>query len=84
MNRKQLHRAKTRSRSGDHAHWYPDWVYNVREDITVRNMDLYDRQQEQTRARCQEINPDYYSLPWLDRWEIWKQARISLGLREEA
>ena len=78
MNRKQLARAKARTRS--HNHWYPDWVYNVREDITRRNMDLYDRQQEQTRARCMEINPEYNSLPWLERWEVWTQARKDLGL----
>lgn len=80
MNRKQLHRARTRARSASHAHWYPDWVYNVREDITVRNMDLYDRQQEDIRTRCLEINPEYYSLPWLDRMDIFTQARKDLGL----
>lgn len=81
MTRKQLHRAKARARS-NHAHWYPDYVYNVREDITRRNMDEYDRQQEAVRSRCLEIAPDYYALPWLDRWEVWKKARVSLGLRE--
>jgi hypothetical protein len=82
MNRRQLHSAKARARSSGHAHWYPDYVYNVREDITMRNMDEYDRQQEAVRTRCLEINPDYYSLPWPERWEVWKQARVSLGLRE--
>ena len=80
MDRKQLHRAKTRTRSASHAHWYPDWVYNVREDVTRRNMDLYDQQQAAIRSRCQEINPEYYSLPWLDRMEVFTQARKDLGL----
>lgn len=79
MNRKQLHRAKTRARSGNHAHWYPDWVYNIREDITMRNMDLYDRQQENIRIRCLEINPEYYSLSWPDRMNVFTQARADLG-----
>lgn len=79
MNRKQLHSAKKRARSGNHAHWYPDWVYNVREDITMRNMDLYDRQQEAIRVRCLEINPDYYTLPWPDRMNVFTQAREELG-----
>lgn len=80
MDRKQLHRAKTRTRSASHAHWYPDWVYNVREDVTMRNMDLYDLQQEAIRSRCIEINPGYHSLPWLDRMDVFTQARKDLGL----
>lgn len=69
---------RTRSRSA--AHWYPDWVYHIREDITRANMELYDRQQEATRARCLGINPEYSSLPWLDRMDVYTQARKDLGL----
>ena len=74
-------RTRTRSRSArPRDHWYPDWVYHVREDITRANMDLYDRQQDAVRARCLEINPSYASLPWLDRQEVYTQARKDLGL----
>lgn len=70
-------KARSHSRS---AHWYPDWVYNVREDITRANMDLYDRQQAQIEARCLEINPNYHTLPWLDRMDVCTQARKDLGM----
>lgn len=80
MTRKQMISAKRRAARSGHNHWYPDWVYNVREDITQQNMDLYDRQQEATHARCLEINPDYTSLPWIDRMKVYSQARKSLGL----
>ena len=80
-SRKNLARAKARARSnGTYAHRYPDWVYHIREDITRANMDRYDREQEVIRSRCLEINPDYYSLPWLDRMGTWTQARKDLGL----
>lgn len=72
--------ARSRSRSGNHAHWYPAWVYHVREDITLRNMDLYDRQQERISARCLEINPDYHSLPFPERMDVYRQARQEIGL----
>ena len=81
MSRNNLARAKARARSNStYAHRYPDWVYHVREDITRRNMDLYDRQQEQIRERCLKINPEYHSLPWLDRMEVFTRARQELGL----
>lgn len=74
-------RTRTRTRSArPRDHWYPDWVYHVREDITRANMDLYDRQQDAVRARCIEINPSYASLPWLDQMEVYTQARKDLGL----
>ena len=72
--------ARTRTRSRSHDHWYPAWVYSAREDITRANMDRYDREMEATRSRCLEINPAYHSLPWLDRQEVWTQARKDLGL----
>ena len=72
--------ARTSSRSRFHDHWYPSWVYSVREDITRANMELYDRQQAATRSRCEEISPGWTSLPWLDRQAVWTQARKDLGL----
>jgi hypothetical protein len=72
--------ARTRTRSRSRDHWYPSWVYSAREDITRANMDRYDREMDATRARCLEINPEYRSLPWLDRQEVWTQARKDLGL----
>ena len=72
--------ARTRTRSCSHDHWYPSWVFSVREDVTRANMDLYDRQQAATRARCDEIRPGWRELPWLDRQSIWTQARKDLGL----
>lgn len=81
MPRNNLARTKARARSnGTYAHRYPDWVYHVREDITRANMDRYDREQEAIRSRCLEINPDYYSLPWLDRMDVFTRARQELGL----
>lgn len=69
-----------RSRARPRAHWYPAYVYHVREDITRANMDLYDRQQEQIRSRCDAIRPGWRDLVWPERWEVWKQARHDLGL----
>lgn len=77
--KKVMHMA-TRSRSRSRAHWYPDWVFSIREDITRRNMDLYDRQQEQITARCHEIAPGYRDLHPADQYKIWKQARHDLHI----
>lgn len=72
--------ARTRTRSRSYDHWYPSWVYVAREDLTRANMDMYDRQQEATRTRCFEIDPNWRDLSWLDRQAIWTQARKDLGL----
>lgn len=72
--------ARTRTRSRSRDHWYPYWVYSAREDITRANMDRYDRETDATRARCLEINPEYYQLDYLDRQDVWTQARKDLGL----
>jgi len=73
-------RIRSRSRRTVAERRYPDWVFNIREDITRRNMEIYDKQIEQIQARCLEINPDYYSLIWIDKYEVWQQARRDLGL----
>jgi len=69
----------SRSRSAA-PHYYPAWVYSVREDYTRRNMAIYDRQVEQISARCREINPDYSALHPAEQYKIWKQAREDLGI----
>lgn len=72
-------RTHTRSRSAAERR-YPAWVFVAREDLTRANMELYDRQQDATRARCDEIRPGWTSLPFLDRMDVWTQARKDLGL----
>lgn len=58
---------------------YPSWVFNVREDITRRNMREYDRQQAAIEKRCTELHPEYRSMSLRDRYNVWKEAAASLG-----
>ena len=64
-----------------HIKTYPTWVYVAREDLTRANMAEYDRQQAALDKRCLEINPDYYKLPMLDRFNIRRQADDDLHQR---
>lgn len=54
--------------------WYPDWVFNINEDITRRNMAEYDRKRDKVPAKCREINPDYDNLPSREKYKIYKAA----------
>lgn len=62
------------SRSRSDVRRYPAWVFHVREDITRRNMELYDKQQAAIDTRCLELRPDYYSMPFTERFTVRKQA----------
>lgn len=55
-------------------HWYPDWVFNINEDITRKNMARYDRMRQRAHELCREMNPAYDSLPARERYEIFKTA----------
>ena len=68
-----------RSRSASARH-YPSWVFVPREDMTRRNMELYDHQQAQIDARCLVLAPNYYSLDARSRFVIRKQAENDLGI----
>lgn len=80
MNSKNSARSRSRSRSRSRLHWYPAWVYDVREDITRANMDRYDALFEAASARCYELRPDYSDLHPREQFEVWKQAREDVGL----
>lgn len=63
-------------------HWYPDWVYNINEDITRRNMAEYDRKMGQVFDKCRELNPDYDHLPMQERFKVYCKAHDIIFKRE--
>ncbi len=52
-------------------HWYPEWVYNINEDITRRNMAEYDRRMDNIFDTCRELYPDYDRLPMQEQFKIY-------------
>ena len=60
---------------------YPKEVFSTREDITRANMKAYDKKREIVYKKCQELNPDYWHLPFRERILVYKQAQEELGIK---
>lgn len=58
---------------------YPPWVYHINEDVTRRNMAAYDREQAEREKRLLSFCPNYYSLSFRERHEIYQQFRKMEG-----
>lgn len=57
---------------------YPPEVYCIREDVTRENMRKYDEYQKRLRAKCLEIDPNYYSLGLRERLDVKAKAKIEI------
>ena len=57
--------------------WYPDWVFNKNEQITMQNMRDYDRQQAELQRKYEELNPNYHKL------DLYQQALIRDFVRND-
>jgi len=51
---------------------YPRAVFSVREDVTRENMRAYEAKRDQFYKKCEELFPDFWSLPFRERMEIKK------------
>lgn len=57
---------------------YPPEVYCIREDVTRENMRKYDEYQKRLRAKCLEIDQNYYSLGLRDRLDVLAKAKMEI------
>lgn len=57
---------------------YPPEVYCIREDVTRENMRKYDEYQKRLKAKCLEIDPNYYSLGLRDRMDVLAEAKMEI------
>lgn len=60
---------------------YPKEIYSPREDITRANMREYDRKKDLVYKKCEELNPNYWNLPFRERILVYKQAQEELGIK---
>ena len=60
---------------------YPKECFVSREDITRANMREYDRKKDLVYKKCQELNPDYWHLPFRERVTIYRNAQEELGVK---
>jgi len=51
---------------------YPKEVFHVREDVTRENMRAYEAKRDRFYKKCEELFPDFWSLPFRERMEIKK------------
>lgn len=58
--------------------WYPKEVYGINETVTRENMRKYDEYQKRLRAKCLEINPNYYSLGLRERMDVLAKAKMEI------
>ena len=55
--------------------YYPKEIFNIREDITRRNMQRYDAAQAKIKAAILERYPDYNKMSFVDRHAIREEIR---------
>jgi hypothetical protein len=60
---------------------YPKECFSAREDVTREKTKEYDKKKELVYKKCEELNHDYYHLPFRERIEIYKQAQEILGIK---
>ena len=59
------------------SNWYPNDVYNIREDVTRKNMKDYDHRQNKLLRECLKLEPDYYGKTIKERMAI--RQRVLCG-----
>lgn len=60
------------------SNWYPAEVYNIREDVTRKNMHDYDHKQNKLMREVLKIAPNYYQLEIRERFAV--RQRVLCGL----
>ena len=58
--------------------WYPREVYNIREDVTRKNMHDYDHKQNKLMREVLKLDPNYYQLDLRERMAL--RQRVLCGL----
>ena len=61
--------------------YYPSWVYCSRVDVTIENKKQYDKTKEIFDKKCEELAPNYWSLPLRERMKVRDKAEEILGYR---
>ena len=57
---------------------YPPEVYCIREDVTRENMRKYDEYQKRLKAKCLELDSNYYSLGLRERMDVLAEAKMEI------
>lgn len=60
------------------SNWYPNEVYNIREDVTRKNMHDYDHKQNKLMREVLKLAPNYYQLDLRERMAL--RQRVLCGL----
>lgn len=59
--------------------YYPKWVYNIRVDVTQRNMREYERRAEKVQQTCEELHPNFLKMTMRERSKIREEVIHMLG-----
>lgn len=58
--------------------WYPRDIFNIREDVTMKNKKDYDHKQNKLMREVLKIAPNYYQLDLRERMAL--RQRVLCGL----
>ena len=59
--------------------WYPKSCYSIREDITRKNREEYDRKREAWWDKAEEMYPGFCSRPLIERLNLRESINEAVG-----